>query len=424
MKYLKYQISKTVTLSLRRVSVRSTYCVVTETLRRLRVTVFLTPIFLMGVLPCPCAAENTLITGPKPKPIKPPSRAEIETAMRRGVDLLLKIQNKDGSWGSAHNTKGMNIYAPVPGAHHAFQSAVTALCVSAMIELDDKRPAATNSIERGEAWLMKFLPQLRRATPMAIYNVWGHSYGIQALVRMRARRPDDKGRIFEIDELIKQQIELLERYSVVNGGWGYYDFKIKTQRPAGSPTSFTTATALVALAEAKKIGYGASGDVTPKAIAAVKRQMNPDGSYLYGEYLKYYPRYSINRPAGSLGRSQACNIALRKWGEEKITDKMIKVWLDRLFARNNWLSNGRKRPIPHEAPFGVAGYFFYYGHYYAALCIEALPEKDRPHFQDHLARLMVDLQEKDGSWWDYPLYNYHQQYGTAMALMSLKRCLK
>jgi hypothetical protein len=34
----------------------------------------------------------------------------------------------------------------------------------------------------------------------------------------------------------------------------------------------------------------------------------------------------------------------------------------------------------------------------------------------------MQLQEKDGSWWDFPLYNYHQQYGTAFALMALKRC--
>jgi len=32
------------------------------------------------------------------------------------------------------------------------------------------------------------------------------------------------------------------------------------------------------------------------------------------------------------------------------------------------------------------------------------------------------VQEKDGSWWDFPLYNYHQQYGTAFALMSLGKC--
>ena len=40
-----------------------------------------------------------------------------------------------------------------------------------------------------------------------------------------------------------------------------------------------------------------------------------------------------------------------------------------------------------------------------------------------LAKLMLDRQEKNGSWWDYPLYNYHQQYGSAFALMTLHRCL-
>ncbi len=39
--------------------------------------------------------------------------------------------------------------------------------------------------------------------------------------------------------------------------------------------------------------------------------------------------------------------------------------------------------------------------------------------QDHLAQVLLHLQEKDGSWWDFPFYDYHQQYGTAFALMSL-----
>jgi hypothetical protein len=41
-----------------------------------------------------------------------------------------------------------------------------------------------------------------------------------------------------------------------------------------------------------------------------------------------------------------------------------------------------------------------------------------------LAHVLLPLQERDGSWWDYPFYNYHQQYGTAMAVMSLVRCQK
>jgi hypothetical protein len=101
---------------------------------------------------------------------------------------------------------------------------------------------------------------------------------------------------------------------------------------------------------------------------------------------------------------------------------VVKTWLDRLFVRNGWLDMGRKRPIPHESWCQVAGYFFYYGHYYAALCIELLPDSERAPYQDHLAQVLIHIQERDGSWWDFPLYDYHQQYGTAFALMSLRRC--
>ena len=134
--------------------------------------------------------------------------------------------------------------------------------------------------------------------------------------------------------------------------------------------------------------------------------------------------YSINRPGGSLGRSQVCNLALRLYGDERVNDDVLKTWLNRLFARNGWLNIGRKRPIPHESHFGVAGYFYYYGHWYAAMCIDQLPANERPYFQDHLAHILLPLQERDGSWWDYPFYNYHQQYGTAMAVMSLLKCQK
>ena len=69
------------------------------------------------------------------------------------------------------------------------------------------------------------------------------------------------------------------------------------------------------------------------------------------------------------------------------------------------MSRKRNYPAesPHYADFGVAGYFYYYGHYYAAMCIEQLPPEKRTFYQDHLANILVPLQEKDGSWWDYIL---------------------
>ena len=366
------------------------------------------------------AAEAEAI--PRPESVAPTPPAELQAALERGVAFLVRRQNPDGSWGSARNTTGGDVYAPVPGAHHAFRAAVTAMCVSALIEVGPKQEAETHALERGEAWLLENLPHLRRAEPMAIYNTWGHAYGIQALVRMYQRLPDDQPRREAIRRQVEQQIELLGRYECVDGGWCYYDMNAHTQKPSGSSISFVSATVLVALHEAKEIGVEVPERLITRALASIDRQRKPDFSYIYGEYLKWRPMMDINRPGGSLGRSQACNVATRLWGDEKVTDEVLVDWLDRLFARNLWLDLGRKRPVPHESWFRVAGYFFYYGHYYAARCIEQLPTAEQPRYQDLLAHVLLKLQEKDGSWWDFPLYDYHQQYGTAFALMSLARC--
>jgi hypothetical protein len=354
--------------------------------------------------------------------VDPPKPERLAEAIQRGVAFLVQDQNADGSWGSAEKTKGLNIYAPVPGAHHAFRTAVTALCLAALIEVSDDSDAVRKAIERGEAWLCDFSPRLRRATPDTLYNIWGHAYAIQALVRMHGRVPADGARREKIEKLLREQIDFLIRYESVDGGWGYYDFRIGSQRPATDSTSFQTAAILVAFHEAKQIGIDPPDQLLQRSIDSIIRQRKPDFSYLYGEYLKWSPMHPINRPGGSLGRSQCCNVALRLWKDAKITDAVLITWLDRLISRNLWLDMGRKRPIPHESHFMVAGYFFYYGHYYAALCIEQLPPEQRPFYQSHLTHLLLPLQEDDGSWWDYPLYNYHQQYGTAFALMSLKRC--
>ena len=358
---------------------------------------------------------------PRPESVPPPEASEVQAAIDRGIAFLLQRQNADGSWGSARNTKGLNIYAPVPGAHHAFRTAVTGMCLSALIEAGPDSDAELKAIERGEAWLLEHLPDLRRADPEAIYNNWGHAYSIHALVRMHDRLPD-KDRREKIVKQIARQIDMLQRYECVDGGWCYYDFEAHTQKPSGSSICFVSATVLAALKEAEQIGVDVPDRLVQRAVDSILRQRKPDFSYLYGEYFRWQPMYPINRPGGSLGRSQACNFATRIWGDEAVTDTVLVDWLDRLFARNLWLDIGRKRPVPHESWFAVAGYFFYYGHYYAARCIELLDKKEQARYQDLLAHVVLPLQEKDGSWWDFPFYDYHQQYGTAFAVMTLLRC--
>lgn len=403
----------------------------------------ITGVFLISAMlgPGPGSASRTprapAADSPKERPAKPPEpqpklhpkdptpvpAPSLQSSIDKGVAFMVKRQNKDGTWGSAGKTKQLNIIAEV-GSQHAFRVACTALCVSALIEAGGDSPEVQKALERGEEVLMQELPKVRRDTPMLIYNVWTHGYGIQALVHMHGRLPKDKERQKKIEALIRDQFDRLKRYESAEGGWGYYDFEAGTQRPASSSTSFQNAAVLEALYEAKEIGVEPPERLVKHAVDATRMQRLPDFSYLYGTYLWQMPTMGINRPGGSLGRSQACNLALRLWGDKAVTDDVLKLWLDRLITRNGWLDMGRKRPIPHESHFFVAGYFYYFGHYYAALCIDQLKPADRPFYQDHLANILMAVQERDGSWWDYPLYDYGQYWGTPMAVMALHRCQK
>jgi len=357
---------------------------------------------------------------PKAKPVDPPTREALDGAIRRGVDFLLKIQNRNGSWGSA--TPDTNLYAPVPGAHDAFRAAVTALAVSALIDSSDPRPEVSAAIDRGDTWLLADLPKVRRADMGSLYNVWTHAYGMDALARLQARHAGDDAYLKANRAVIAQQVDRLKRYEFGAGGWGYYDFETHLQRPGGNVPSFTTATVVLALQEARRVGVEVPESMITRGVRAIKQQQKPDFTYLYGGHHWSRPMHEVNQPPGSLGRSQVCNLVLRRMGDERITDAVLEECLDRLFARNLWLDLGRKRPIPHESYFRVAGYFYYYGHYYAAQCIDELPAEKRDPLHAQLAYRLLPLQEKDGCWWDFPLFNYHQQYGTAMAVMSLVRC--
>ena len=381
--------------------------------------------WLLVVTACvvaPARADEPATAAPQAA-APPVAPADLDAAIARGVAFLVADQNADGSFGTPGRTKDLNIMAGV-GSHHGFRAATTALCVQALVEEDDGSPPVARAIGRGAAWLEAELPRVRRDEPMLIYNVWAHAYGIQALAALHGRPGTAAAERGRLEELIRDQFARLARYESAEGGWGYYDFGARTQRPNSSSQSFVNAAVLVAFHDAWRIGVAPPEKLVRRAVEATKLQQLPDFSYLYGSYLKWQPRREINRPAGSLGRSQACNLALRLWGDETVTDAVLEDWLDRLVDRNGWLEMGRKRPVPHESFAQVAGYFYYFGHYYGARVIELLPAADRPRHQDALARILLAVQDADGSWWDYPLYDYHQHYGTGYALMSLHRCRK
>lgn len=351
------------------------------------------------------------------------TRESIERSLNRGVKFLRTHQNRDGSWGSATLTKNLNIYGPVPGAHHAFRAGATSLALAGFIDAGDTSHANA-TIEKAAIWISKELPKLRRADQTTTYNVWGHAYGLRAISRLHQREPDATRKL-EWVKLAQQQVDLVNRYDDINGGWGYLDIfdELATQKPSGIPTSFTTATLLLAMDEARRnMGVNLDERLLKNAIAGINYQRAPDFSYAYSFRHRMAPRVDINRPAGSLARSQACNAALIAFGEKEVTEQVLRDWADRFLAREGFLNNARKRPVPHEGQFRIAGYFYYYGTYYFTESVRRLPPAEQSAYAERLAALLLKRQESDGSWWDFPLYNYHQAYGTGYALMALSWC--
>lgn len=357
-------------------------------------------------------------------PLPAATPAAIQAAITRGVDFLTSTQNSNGSWGGPTLTKDLNIYAPLPGAHHAFRAGSTGLALSGIIDSRDLRPETQAAIQKAGAWAALELPKLRRADTTSTYNVWGHAYSLRALVRLYQRETDIEKKA-EWKRLAAEQISLADRYQDVYGGWGYLDGfdGLATQKPSGMPTSFTTATLLLAMASARDVMDLKLDEKNVKAsLESIRRQRTPDFSYTYSHQHRYRPRSPINRPAGSLARSQSCNAALRVFGDETVTDAVIDTWAERFLNREGWLSIGRKRPVPHETHFLISGYFYYYGIYYFTESVALLPREKQAPYAKRLASILLERQEKDGSWWDYPLYSYHQPYGTGYSLMALSWC--
>lgn len=363
------------------------------------------------------AEELSRLRPPAPRVVR---SAELDGAISRGVDYLLKSQRRDGAWGGPQWTGGVD-RDPVPGAFRSFDIAVTAMCLEALLDVESTEEVVV-ARDRARQFLIQRTGKIKRAGPNDLPNVWAHCYCIQTFSKIWRRTSDGKTKD-ELEDVILQHMAGLKRWRSVHGGWFYYGSGMS--QPINPSCSFVNAAVLVALARAREIGLSADKKMVDQALKATQLMRKPDSSFIYSMRIptdKIGAMKPINRPAGSLGRSQAGNVALRLWGDQRVTEEVLAVWLDRLVSRHGWLDMGRKRPIPHESHAAVAGYFYYFGVYYGGLCIGELPEASRPFYQHHLSRLVIDRQEPDGSWFDYPLYSYHKPYGTAFALLTLQGC--
>jgi len=346
------------------------------------------------------------------------TQESVGVAIRKGLKFLMDTQNADGSWGGVKNATFTSSFGN-PATYKAWQIGASALATRSMLELGVGREQIL-ATDRGLDFLIAN-PNPVRPADWDVDNNWALIYGLDAVSRaIQHPRYKDTERGLRLREAGQIMVDGLKKYQSPRGGWGYYSDSNARWRPDWA-TSFTSAAALLSLIEAKAAGLEVDPKVYRASVKAVEHSRLPNGAYDYE--VSAVPRHmsmeSINQVKGSLGRIQVCNLALHRAGSDLVSVTELREGLELFVKHHKFLEVARNKPIPHEAYYANAAYFYLFAHYYAAQVLQTLPASEQAKFAPHVQEGILKSAQRDGSMWDFWIASNSKAYGTAFGVMGL-----
>ena len=324
----------------------------------------------------------------------------VEELIKLAADRLVELQEKDGAW----PYEGVyRVRRRIPFGYRVGGTAI--VCTSLMYASDDE--AATQAIERGVDIMLKDLEHpLMKADMANAYDVrvWGHIYSLDLFCRIRS-----SDRFAELrkrtDPWISKLIQILATEQTADGGWNYAG----QQRHA----SFVTSPAIQALLLAKQQGEDVSDEMLVKARKALLSSRSKNGAFRYSGPAS--PRRLTPLP-GSIARSAVCEstlILLGDGGVDHVRDAIAAF-------HKHWdeLEKRRKKNGTHEAPYGIAPYYFYYAHRYIGQAIRFLPKEEQAVELEKFKAVLLRTKDADNTWNDR-VFDRSRAYGTAMSILAL-----
>ena len=327
---------------------------------------------------------------------------EKSKVIETGIEQLLKIQNEDGAW-PYEGVYRVSRQIPV-----GYRIGGTAICCEALLYgTADDNEKANEAIKKGVDLILKELEHpLMKPTKESRYDVriWGHIYALDLFCRIKA-----SDRLPELAKTVEPHIKTLTEavifQEIESGGWNYANRR--------SHAAFVTAPAVHSLLWAKHSGQTVPKEVLERAQQAMERSRNNASAYAYSGNERTRRATPIQ---GSIARSAVSEATLQLLGGER--SKTIKSSIDAFHQYWDELEKRRKKTGTHEPPFGIAPYYFYYGHRYAAFAIQQLPTEQRAAEFKKLNALVMKTRDDDGTWNDR-VFARSRAYGTAMAIMTL-----
>ncbi|MBL8863314.1 MAG: terpene cyclase/mutase family protein [Planctomycetes bacterium] len=344
---------------------------------------------------------------------------EARSALNRALSWIVSQQNPDGSWGTS-TVESLHELGYSHASFYAWKLAGGAISTLALLGAEET-PERRAALDRAVEYVLA-AERPRRGNRWDVDNNWTALYVTILLERLgrdpRFQVEPWKARVASraaeyLQHLLEQQDPL--------GGWGYYEGVVVSRRPTWS-TSFSTACVIPALVGARELGWPVDAGMLARAVEYVRRCALPNGAYEYD--LRPVPRLtggeSINDVKGSLGRIQVCNWARRVAGDPQAGLDRLRRGLEQFFEHHRFLDVARMRPIPHEAYYANAGYFYFFGHYYASQVVELLPEEEREAWHGRLRAEIVKAQGAAGQFIDFVGSFYSYTYATGFAALTLQ----
>lgn len=252
--------------------------------------------------------------------------------------------------------------------------------------------------------------------PKQGYDVrgWAHCYGLQFLLLVQQRKLVDDKVDARITEMVAHLIKCLATNEASGGGWNYANNRC-------SP--FMTGSTLLALYQARAQGYRFDRKMVERALDALAKARTKTGSYVYAGVIRPPREGRSGRrrrdPAampGACARAAISELCLFQAGRSDAT--RLRVAVDAFFEHWGELLKRKSQQGTHQGPYNIAPYYFMYGHTYAAMAIEALPEDARPALREKMHETLWRTREQDGGWNDR-IFPRSKSYSTAMAMLAL-----